>query len=265
MQDKLAEVAEELKGVARDPSKGMRPGKVKRAPFVPPIGTPHYVAVALEVIYNAIPGRVGPAKALGVNPETWKVWATGKLKRGSRRWVPPERWARILEVANEIDPAFALPDPEFLLQRARVNGGITYLFERAGQEQAAKILGMPLESVFQIMSDPDLPPPDVAKWIHEAASRTYTQSELGREELYEKRRGKPAPDVADVVDGWRDMLAWLLGQYRSRNSLRRALKDHGSAVNASVLKRFVETGDAMIRHKGQRAIAALYESLHQAA
>jgi transcriptional regulator with XRE-family HTH domain len=264
MQAKLAEVAEEVKGWQADPKKGMRPGKPARAPFLAPVSTPPYVSRALEIIYHAFPGRVGPAKALGVNPETWKVWATGKLKRGERRWVPPERWAQILELANGIDPAFPLPDPEFLLRRARVNEEITYLFERAGKERAADLLGMPLDSVFQIMSDPDLPPPDVAKWIHQVASRSFTAGELGREGIYEERRGRPAPKVADVVEGWRDMLTWLIPRFRSRRALSLALREHGSGASAAVIKKFEQEGDAMIRHKGQLAIEALYASMQGA-
>jgi hypothetical protein len=114
------------------------------------------------------------------------------------------------------------------------------------------------------MSDPDLPPPDVAKWIHQVASRSFTAGELGREGIYEERRGRPAPKVADVVEGWRDMLTWLIPRFRSRRALSLALREHGSGASAAVIKKFEQEGDAMIRHKGQLAIEALYASMQGA-
>jgi transcriptional regulator with XRE-family HTH domain len=258
MQAKLAEVAEELKDVPPDPKKGMRPGKTAAAPFVRPPSTPDDVVLAVKLIHATL-GAKAAAEALGVSKGTWRQWATGKLKEGRRRWIPGARWGEIMGAALQIDPTFPAPHPDALHARAVVHAGIVYLYERAGRQKAAEILGMHPNEIAAIMTSPELPPPEVAERIHQAASRTYKASELGRE----VRRGHKRK-VSDVVEGWREMLRELRGRFRSNNALREALRSHGYVPSSPLLRRVIETDEGFVEHKGQRAIAALYAAVAEA-
>jgi transcriptional regulator with XRE-family HTH domain len=258
MQEKLAQVAEEVRDIPRDHKKGMRPGREARAAFVPPADTPADVVAALRLIQERLPKKEIEG-AVGVTYQTWRGWAQGHMKGGKRRRVPASRWPAILQTAYRLDPSFPLPDPEILQERMRLRDVLGTLLERAGHDRLAHLIGIEPAELTRIMESPVLPPGPIVIRIYELASAPLTYEQMGRE----KRKGFKRT-ISDVVPGWRDMLRELNDQFPSRNALKDALHRHGFKTTGAAIKR-VLAGEQLVSHKGQHAIAALHQATAEAA